>query len=124
MPSLEKKQLSTPDRELTYDKTYAALVDLDGMTVGRYTYGPGWRWVDVIAPIVGTDMCQVEHYGYALAGSLRVRHDDGTETHVGPGDVYHISPQHRGEVVGDEPFETIEFLPTPRSASARSSALG
>ena len=21
------------------------LVDLDGMTVGRYTYQPGWRWV-------------------------------------------------------------------------------
>ncbi len=124
MTSLEKKQLSVPDRELTFDKTYGAVVDLDGMTVGRYTYGPGWRWVDVIAPVVGTSMCLVEHYGYALSGSLKVRHEDGSETQVGPGDIYHISPRHMGEVVGDEPFETIEFLPTPRAATNRGSALG
>jgi hypothetical protein len=124
MPSLEKKQLSTPDRELSFDKTFGAIVDLDGMTVGRYTYEPRWRWVDAIKPVVGTDMCLVEHYGYALGGMLRVRHEDGTETRVRPGDVYHISPRHMGEVVGDEPFETIEFLPTPHEAVSRGSALG
>ena len=123
MPSLEKKTLATPDRELSYDGTHGAMVDLDGMTVGRYTYAPGWRWVDVIAPVVGTDMCEVEHYGYALTGSLRVRHSDGTETQVVAGDVYHISPHHQGETVGDEPFETIEFLPTPRG-STPGSAIG
>jgi len=124
MPSLEKKSLAAPDRELNFEKTHGAVVDLDGMTVGRYTYGPGWRWVDVIAPIAGTDMCEVEHFGYALSGSLRVRHDDGTEAQVVPGDVYHISPRHQGEVVGDQAFETIEFLPTARDSATRGSALG
>jgi hypothetical protein len=124
MPSLEKKTLAAPDREMTFEKTHGAIVDLDGMTVGRYTYGPGWRWVDVLAPVAGTDVCEVEHFGYALSGSLRVRHDDGTETQVVAGDVYHISPRHRGEVVGDEPFETIEFLPAARDATTRGSALG
>ena len=124
MSALEKKTLAAPDRELTYDKTHGAIVDLDGMTVGRYTYGAGWRWVDVLGPVAGTDSCEVEHFGYALSGSLRVRLDDGTETQVVAGDVYHISPRHRGEVVGDEPFETIEFLPTPREATKRGSALG
>src|SRR4051812_28142103 len=124
MPSLEKKDLATPDRELTFDNTYGAVVDLDGMTIGRYTYGPGWRWIDVIGPAIGADFCQVEHYGYALSGSLRVRHEDGTVTQVMPGEVYHISPRHQGEVVGEDAFETIEFLPAPRDGATRSSALG
>jgi hypothetical protein len=124
MPSLEKKSLSSPDRELNFDRTHGAVVDLDGMTIGRYTYGPGWRWVDVLGPVAGTEFCQVEHFGYALSGSLKVRHGDGTETQVVPGDVYHISPHHQGEVVGDQAFETIEFLPTQRNASTRGSALG
>lgn len=124
MPTLERKTLAEPDRELTYDKTHGQMVDLDGMTVGRYTYGPGWRWIDVIAPVVGTDMCEVEHYGYALSGSLKVRHEDGTETQVVAGDVYHIGPRHRGEVAGDQPFETIEFLPASRQEVTRGSAIG
>ncbi len=124
MTALQKKQLATPDRELSYDRTHGKMVDLDGMTVGRYTYGPGWRWVDVLAPVVGTEWCHVEHYGYALAGSLRVRHQDGTETQVFAGDVYHISPFHQGEVVGDEPFETIEFMPASGDVATRGSAIG
>jgi hypothetical protein len=124
MASLEKKALAQPDRELDFDMTHGSMVDLDGMTVGRYTYQPGWRWVDIIGPVVGTEMCEVEHYGYALAGSLRVRHDDGTVTEVVPGEVYHISPRHQGEVVGEVAFETIEFLPTARDSVTRGSAIG
>ena len=78
---------------------------------------------DSIAPVVGTDTCYIEHYGYALSGQLRVRHSDGSETIVGPGDAYHIGPDHLGEVYGDEPFETIEFLPTS-AGSAPTSAVG
>ncbi len=124
MASLERKTLATPDRELDFEKTHAGIVDLDGMTVGRYRYEPGWRWVDVLAPTAGTQTCLVEHYGYALAGSLRVRHADGTQTQVNAGDVYHISPGHLGEVVGDEAFETIEFLPAEHGSTRRGSALG
>lgn len=125
MASLEKRALSkAPDRELDYDKTHAQIVDLEGMTVGRYVYQPGWRWAEILAPVLGSDLCEVEHYGYALKGSLRVRHDDGGVTEVQPGDVYHISPRHLGEVVGDEAFETIEFLPVARDAARRGSAIG
>ena len=121
MPSLEKKSFDSPDRDVRPDGAVGLLVDLDGMTVGRYTYQPGWRWVDSVAPIVGTETCQVEHFGYVLGGRLRVRHSDGTETVVGPGDVYRVGPDHQGLVDGDEPFETIEFLPAPREGSSRRS---
>jgi hypothetical protein len=124
MPSLEKKTFESPDREMTPPGAVGMLVDLDGMTVGRYTYQPGWRWVESVGPLVGTERCQVEHYGYVLSGRLRVRHADGSEAVAGPGDVYHISADHQGQVEGDEPFETIEFLPTERAAAKRGSALG
>src|SRR5262245_39542349 len=123
MPSLEKKRFESPDREARPDGAVGLLIDLEGATVGRYTYQPGWRWVDSIAPIVGTDTCQVEHFGYVLRGRLRVRHSDGTEAVAGPGDVYRIGPDHQGEVLGDEPFETIEFLPHARDAKP-TSAIG
>ena len=124
MPSLEKKTLAAPDRELTFDKTHGAIVDLDGMTVGRYTYGPGWRWVDILAPVTGTDVCEVEHFGYALVGSAaraarRWDRDAGRRRRRLP-----HQPAPSGEVVGDEPFETIEFLPAARDATTRGSALG
>ena len=120
MPSLEKKRFETPDREARPSGALGLLVDLDGMTVGRYTYQPGWRWVDSVGPVVGTDHCQVEHFGYVLSGRLRVRHADGTETVAGPGDVYRIGPDHLGEVDGEDSFETIEFLPHPRDAKPTS----
>jgi hypothetical protein len=123
MPSLEKKRFDAADREARPDGAVGLLVDFDGVTVGRYTYQPGWRWVDSVGPLVGTDTCQVEHYGYALGGRLRVRHSDGTETLVQPGDVYHVGPDHQGQVDGDEPFETIEFLPHARDARP-TSAIG
>ena len=123
MPSLESKRFDAPDREARPPGAVGLMVDLDGMTVGRYTYEPGWRWVDSVGPIVGTERCHVDHYGYVLSGQLRVVHADGTQTIVGPGDVYHVSPDHQGVVHGDEPFETIEFLPHARDA-APTSAIG
>jgi len=123
LPALDKKSFDEVDREMELDKTHGALLDFEGMTVGRYTYAPGWHWVDVIAPVVGMDWCQVNHYGYALSGHLRVRHQDGSQTEVGPGEVYHISPGHRGEVAGDDAFVTIEFLPAAAD-EPRGSAVG
>ena len=39
-------------------------------------------------PVAGTDSCQAHHVGTVASGQLHVRHDDGTEVQVGPGDAY------------------------------------
>jgi hypothetical protein len=51
----------------------------------------------------------VHHVGIAQQGRIAVRHDDGTEMEIGPGQVYEIMPGHDAWVVGDEQFIGFEF---------------
>jgi len=109
MASLETRRFESPDETRTPDKTTVELLHVEGTTVGRYTFQPGWRWAECIKPVAQTDSCQVDHVGYALEGRLHVRHDDGSETEVGRGDVYHIHPGHDAWVEGDQNFVAVEF---------------
>lgn len=70
---------------------------------------PGWRWSRDVGPIVQTRSCQIRHVGVVLRGRLLVEPDAGEPYEVGVDDVYDILPGHDGSVVGDEPFEAIEF---------------
>ena len=70
---------------------------------------PGWRWSECIKPVVGTDSCQVEHIGYAVSGTLHVKHEDGSEGDVLPGHVYRIAPGHDAWNAGSEPAVFVEF---------------
>ncbi len=77
--------------------------------VNMGTLQPGWRWSTHIKPLVGTDLCEVDHFDYVVSGRLGVRTRDGQEYEVGPGEVAHIPPGHEGWVIGDEPCVTIGF---------------
>ncbi len=112
MSMLEKKSFDAPDHTIAPDKTRMDQIFLEGMTVGQNHYAPGWRWSQKVGPVVGSDICHVNHFGYVLSGRLRVRHEGGEELEFGPGDVYHINPGHDGWVPGDEEFVSVEFLPT------------
>jgi class 3 adenylate cyclase len=70
---------------------------------------PGWHWAEHVAPIAGTHSCELRHIGYILSGSIEVRMDDGTVLVIGPGDAYEVPPGHDVRVLGEEPFEAIEF---------------
>ena len=59
--------------------------------------------------IVRTRSCQLRHVGYVMSGSLQVTMDDGTELVIGRGDGYEIPPGHEVRVIGDEPWESVEF---------------
>ena len=109
MTGIEHRDFTNPDDTRSPDKATVELVNLAGGQIGRYTFQPGWRWSECIKPVVGTDSCQVEHIGYVVSGGLGVRHDDGTEAHLKPGDVYRIAPGHDGWVLGNEPTVVVEF---------------
>jgi hypothetical protein len=106
---VEARDFASPDETRTPDKTQMAVVRMGGATAARLTFEPGWRWSECIKPIAGTDSCQVHHVGIAQQGRIAVRHDDGTEMEIGPGQAYEIMPGHDAWVVGDEQFIGFEF---------------
>ena len=109
MAGIAKKSFDNPDESRTPDKTTVEVVDLGSVKAGRLTMQPGWRWSECIKPVAGTDSCQARHIGAVVSGKLHVTHTDGTEVDLGPGDAYLIEPGHDAWVVGDVPFQGLEF---------------
>jgi quercetin dioxygenase-like cupin family protein len=106
----EVKSHNSPDEVRKPDKTRVEVVRLEGFTIGRFNFAPGWRWSECIKPVVHTDWCQVSHVGYAVSGTTVVRLSDGTEKTIQAGVSYTIPPGHEAWVVGDEPFVAIEVM--------------
>jgi quercetin dioxygenase-like cupin family protein len=110
MAGLEVKNFDSPDETRPFEgKGQAEVLQIGGHTVGRTTFEPGWRWSENVKPIAGTDSCQVSHLGYVVSGRMKVFMDDGSESEVGPGDVFAIPPGHDAESLGDEPCVCLDF---------------
>jgi ethanolamine utilization protein EutQ (cupin superfamily) len=106
---IQKKNLSKPDERRAFDKGQVELVTLGGITFGRATFEPGWKWSTCVKPIVQTETCEAPHLQYHISGRIHVLMDDGTEKEFGPGDVSLIPPGHDAWVVGNEPVVVIDI---------------
>jgi mannose-6-phosphate isomerase-like protein (cupin superfamily) len=104
------KSHNSPDEVRSPNKTRVEVVQLDGVTMGRFNFEPGWCWSECIKPVVKTDHCQVSHVGYAVSGQLTVRMTDGTEKTITAGESYTIPPGHDAWVEGNEPYVGIEVM--------------
>ena len=109
MKSIEKKNLETPEEVRKFPNGKVELVTVGGVTFGKGTFQPGWKWSESVKPIVHTESCQATHTHMHISGRLHVKMDDGTEMEYGPGDVGIIPPGHDAWVVGSEPCVSIDF---------------
>jgi len=109
MASTEKKSLNSPDETRTFPKGKVEMVSVGGVTFGRATFDPGWKWSEHVKPIAKTKSCEAPHTLYQISGHMRIRMDDGKEIDLGPGDVATIAPGHDGWVVGNEPVVAIDI---------------
>jgi mannose-6-phosphate isomerase-like protein (cupin superfamily) len=109
MNKMHKKTVSQPDERRTFDKGQVDLVSLGGVTFGRATLQPGWKWSTCVKPVAKTASCQVSHLQYHVSGRLRAVMDDGSEQEFGPGDVALIPPGHDAWVVGNDPVVVIDI---------------
>lgn len=116
MATLQNKNFNTPDEKRTPPNTTMEIVTFGDMMVARVTYQPGWRWSKDAKPVVGTDSCQVLHFGTVISGRMHVQMNDGTEMDLGPGSVGIVPPGHDGWVVGDEPVVFIDFQGASRNS--------
>jgi hypothetical protein len=106
---VERKSLNAPDEVRTFQKGKVELVTVDGVSIGRATFEPGWKWSTCVGPIAKTSSCQAAHFGYQLSGVLVTRMDDGTETKTKPGDVVFIPPGHDAWVEGNQNVLIIDW---------------
>jgi hypothetical protein len=109
MAKMQKKDLSKPDEMRTFDKGKVELITLGGVTFGRATLLPGWKWSASVKPLVKTKSCEAPHLQYHVSGRIRVAMDDGSEDEFGPGEVSLVPPGHDAWVVGDQPVVMIDI---------------
>jgi quercetin dioxygenase-like cupin family protein len=110
MDRLEIVNLDQPMRTHEFPHGRFEVFRVGGMTIGRATYEPGWRWSEHLGPEAETELCEVEHVGLVVSGRAAVRMADGTERVMGPGDLFAIPPGHDSWVVGDEPYVSLHLV--------------
>jgi quercetin dioxygenase-like cupin family protein len=112
------KRFDAPDETRQMIKGRFEIVRLGGVTIGRATYEPGWKWSVHVGPGVGASRCTVEHVGLVLAGTATAAFDDGLVIELRAGELFYIPPvPHDSWVVGSEPYVSLHFLGADRYAS-------
>jgi len=111
------KRFESPDEVRVMEKGKFEIIHIGGMTIGRATYEPGWKWSEHVGPGVGATRCPVEHVGLVLSGSATVAFDNGRVTELKTGDLFHVPPiPHDSWVVGNDPYVSLHFLGTEKYA--------
>jgi hypothetical protein len=105
------KRFDAPDETRVFEKGKFEIVTLGGLTIGRATYQPGWKWSVHVSPLAGTPFCEVEHVGLVVSGRATCAFADGTVHELGAGTLFYIPPApHDSWVLGDEPYVSLHFL--------------
>jgi hypothetical protein len=110
MFEVDLKRFETPDEVRLFEKGKFELVHLGGMTIGKASYEPGWRWSEHVGKALGKESCDVEHVGMVVAGCATAAMNDGTLREMQAGDLFYIAPGHDSWVVGEEPYVSLHFL--------------
>jgi quercetin dioxygenase-like cupin family protein len=104
------KRFDKPDETRTFPKGRFDIVHIAGMTIGRASYEPGWKWSVDVGAAVGETSCKVEHIGMVIAGRATAAMDDGRIIEMKAGDLFYIAPGHDSWVMGDEPYVSLHFM--------------
>ena len=105
------KRFEQPDEVRTFTKGRLELVTIGGITIGRATYDPGWKWSEHVGPNVGASRCTIEHVGMVLEGTATAAFDDGKVVMLTAGNLFYIPPvPHDSWVVGDTRYVSLHFL--------------
>jgi len=104
------KRFEQPDETRQLERGRFELVHLGGMSIGRATYQPGWKWSLHVGPGLGLSRCSVEHVGLVLAGAATAAFEDGTVIELRAGALFYIPPlPHDSWVLGNEPYVSLHF---------------
>jgi hypothetical protein len=98
------------------------IVRIGGITIGRATYEPGWKWSEHVGRPLGLTRCTVEHVGLVLEGAGVAVMDDGRVFELKAGTLFHVPGEpHDSWVVGDHKYVSLHFLNAETYAASRHS---
>jgi len=97
------KRFEQPDETRTFSRGRFELVHIGGMTIGRATHEPGWKWSVDVGGAAGIHFCNIEHVGLVICGKAVAAMQDGRIIEMNASDLFYIAPGHDSWVVGDEP---------------------
>jgi hypothetical protein len=105
------KRFEQPDETREFERGKFEVVHIGGLTIGRATYQPGWKWSEHVGPLAGTPFCEVEHVGLVISGKAAAAIPGGETVELTPGSLFHVpSTPHDSWVIGDEPYVSLHFL--------------
>jgi hypothetical protein len=104
------KRFDAPDETRVFEKGRFEVVRVGGMTIGRATYEPGWKWSLHVGAKLGQAFCEVEHVGMVVSGCATAAMRDGRVIEMRAGDTFFIARGHDSWVVGDEPYVSLHFM--------------
>jgi hypothetical protein len=105
------KRFETPDETRILTRGKFEIVRIGGLTIGRATYQPGWKWSEHVGAGLGLTRCTVEHVGLVVSGTATAAFDDGRVQELRAGDLFYIPPApHDSWVVGDTPYVSLHFM--------------
>lgn len=105
------KSFEKPDETRVFEKGKFEIVNIGGMTIGRATYEPGWKWSEHVSPLAGTPLCEIAHVGLVISGRAVVAVKDRPVVELSPGSVFYVPPDpHDSWVLGEDPYISLHFL--------------
>lgn len=99
-----------PDEVREFLRGRLEIYRVGNVELGRAVYEPGWRWTAHVRPIAGTELCEVSHVGFVVAGSAAVSTRDGREFFLTPGTFFAVPPGHDSWGVGDEEYVSLHIV--------------
>ena len=76
------RRFDSPDETRVMEKGKFEVVQIGGLTIGRATYEPGWRWSEHVGPTIGAKRCTVAHVGLVLSGTATAALEDGLNIQI------------------------------------------
>jgi hypothetical protein len=109
LEKVEIKNFNKPDEVREFPKGRVEIVNINGSTVGRAIFKPGWKWSTSVQPLAKTKSCEAPHFQYHVSGTLVVKMDDGTTHKCKAGDVSFLPSGHDAWVEGNEDAVIVDF---------------
>jgi len=109
------KRFDKPDEVRDMIKGRFEVAKIEGITIGRAAYEPGWKWSEHVGAALGQTRCSVEHVGVVVSGTATASFNDGRIDVLRAGNRFYVpADPHDSWVVGNEPYVSLHFVGVDR----------